>query len=98
MKAKLAVPAVLAACLSLAWWTGTLLKLKSPEIWVLRGGLALLSLAGAGAWLWFRPRIAGQPAAPPGPLPVEREIDLLLREAAGKLGTARLPGGSSIGA
>jgi type VI secretion system protein ImpL len=98
MKAKLAVPAVLLAYLSLAWWIPRLMKLNSPDMWILRGGLALLGLAGAGAWLWFRPRAAGQTAAPAAALPLEREIDLLLKEAAEKLGKARLPGGSSIGA
>ena len=101
MKSKLPLSASLLVYLLLAWWMGSLLKLKSPEIWILRGGLALLGMAGAAAWLWLQPRITGKPAARPAaaaePLPVEREIDLLVNEAAERLRSARLHGGSSIG-
>src|SRR5262245_21550640 len=101
MKPKLAIGGTLLVYLLLAWWMGSLLKLKSPEIWLLRAGLVLLGLVAAAAWAWFQPRISRKPAARPAaaaePLPVEREIDLLLGEAAERLRKARRHGGASMG-
>jgi hypothetical protein len=36
MKPKLAIGGTLLVYFLLAWWVGSLLKLKSPEIWILR--------------------------------------------------------------
>lgn len=101
MKPKLAVSGSLLIYLLLAWWMGSLLQLKSPEIWILRGGLALIGVAAVAVWLWFQPRIASkpavQPAGPAEPLPVEREIHLLLAEAEQRMRKARRHGGARIG-
>src|SRR2546427_9139480 len=40
--------------LLLTWFLGSFLKLKSPDIWILRAGLALIGLAVAALFLWYR--------------------------------------------
>ena len=44
---------VLLAYLVLAWFLGLWLHLHGSDLWILRGGLALLGVVGAGIFLWF---------------------------------------------
>src|SRR5262249_17632481 len=45
--------AALLVYLILVWFLGSALGLKSPDIWILRGGLALIGIAGAALFLWY---------------------------------------------
>ena len=96
----LSTAAALIAYLLLTWFLGSFLKLKSPDIWILRGGLALIGLAGAALFIWYRAKQDRQKkAADPGPAPAGGdELDALLNEAAAKLASARLLQGASFGA
>src|ERR1700693_4888692 len=95
----------LVICLLLSWFVGTWMHLQSPDVWILRAGLALLSLCAIGACVWFGSRQeaesgaaggvgeAGGAAAPGG----NEEIDTLLREAETRLASARLGKGAKLG-
>ncbi len=107
MKSSLLYPlaaVALVVCLLLSWFAGSMLHLQSPDIWILRGGLAFLSLAVIGGFVWYRMRSegkggsaaaaeGGQESAPGG----LEEIDLLFREAETKLASARLGKGAKLG-
>ena len=45
---------VLLVYLVLVWILGGVLQLKSPDIWVLRVGLALIGIGAAAAFVWWR--------------------------------------------
>ena len=51
MIVPLATAAALIPYLLLTWFLGSFLKLKSPDIWILRAGLALIGLAVAALFL-----------------------------------------------
>ena len=72
--------------LTLAWFLGTWLHLHGSNLWILRGGLALLGLAGFAGYLWLGSRAGSGPVggAQGG------EVDLLLREADGRLQASSL--------
>src|SRR5438132_9598176 len=88
---------VLLVWLVLVWILGGVLQLKSPDIWVLRGGLALIGIGAAAAFLWWR---RGQrPAGSAGAEPVDgsNEIDILIRDTEARLAASRISKGSRIG-
>jgi len=75
---------VLLICLVLSWLVGSLLHLQGTSLWVLRGILSLLCLAGAGLFLWFHRKVK-QEESGVGVAAAGTEIDVLLREADRKL-------------
>ena len=48
---------VLVICLVLSWLVGSLLHLQGASLWILRGILSLLCIAGAGLFLWFHRKV-----------------------------------------
>src|SRR5215471_9606865 len=87
---------VLLVYLVLVWILGDLLHLKSPDIWVLRGGLALIGVGAAAAYLWWRRSRQSAGGYAPEPVDASNEIDVLIRDAENRLSAARVPKGSSI--
>ena len=77
---------VLLLWLVLSWFTGTWLHLHGPNLWMIRGGLALLGIAGFLLFIWLQSR--------PGKGPVGgehgKELDLLLSEADSRLQASSL--------
>ena len=45
--------AALAVYFVLVWFLGSLLGLKATDLWILRGGLALIGVIVAGAYYWY---------------------------------------------
>src|ERR1051326_5033882 len=87
---------ILLAYVILVWLMGDWLHLKSPDIWVLRGGLTLIGIGAAAAFVWSkRSRIQAQGGASE-PVDPSNEIDMLVRTAEAKLTAARVPQGSRI--
>lgn len=78
--------AVLILWLVLAWFLGTWLHLHGANLWILRGGLALLGLAGFVGYLLLTSR----PDSGPVGGSHGNEVDLLLREADARLQTSSL--------
>ena len=78
--------------LILDWWIGTWLHLKSPDIWILRGSLALLGIVAAIVFLWFHHRIRKEQASLPGALDLgaTEDVDLLVHEAVRRLRSSHL--------
>jgi type VI secretion system protein ImpL len=72
--------------LTLSWFVGTWLHLSGPNLWMIRGGLALLGVAGLVLFIWLQSHSGG------GPVGGEHgtELDLLLREADRRLQASRL--------
>jgi type VI secretion system protein ImpL len=90
--------AALILYLLLAWFLGSGLGLKSPDIWILRGGLALIGFAAAAVFLWYRAKKEREkPAGDTAPAGGD-DFDALLNEAAAKLASSRLQQGASFGA
>src|SRR5262245_39514475 len=77
----------------MSWLLGTWLHLKSPDIWILRIGLAILGLVAAAIFIWFRRRqqaaadSSGTGRTEPGD---SDDIDLLIRDAAQRLRKSRV--------
>ena len=97
----LATAAALIPYLLLTWFLGSFLKLKSPDIWILRIGLALIGVALAALFLWYRAKKEKErKAADPDPAgaPAGDELDALLNETAAKLASSRLQQRASFGA
>jgi type VI secretion system protein ImpL len=86
---------VLVIYLAVVWILGGVLQLKSPDVWVFRGGLSLIGLGAAAAWIWWRrsQRAGGAPAAPIDP---SNEIDVLARDAEAKLAGAKVAQGGRL--
>ena len=99
MMAYLLTAAALVNYLLFAWFLGTLLKLKSPDVWILRGGLAIIGLGGAALflWYWIKRDREKKLLAPAGPGGGGDELDALLNEAEAKLAASRLQQGASFG-
>jgi type VI protein secretion system component VasK len=76
-----------------AWFLGSLLRLKGPDVWVLRGGLWVLGSIAAVAIGWFLSR--GGPAPKP-PSPAGAEVDGAMATARSRLRSARLPGRGAL--
>ena len=83
---------VLVLWLMLAWFLGTWLHLHSSSLWILRGGLALLGLAGFIGYLLLTSRSDSGPMAGAH----GNELDLLLREADARLQSSSLGRAATI--
>jgi type VI secretion system protein ImpL len=78
--------------LIIAWVLSAVLALHGSDVWVFRGGLALLGLIAAGTILWFFLREPGAPAKG-GPAEVAREdIDATIAAARTRLSASRVAG------
>ena len=98
MVVYLATAIVLVLYLVLAWFVGTWLHLQGASLWLVRGGLALIGLVGAGVFLWFHRKLtrdAGESGVGVG-APVVTEIDALLNQADQRLKSAKLTAGASL--
>ena len=99
MNIYLATGAALLVYLIIAWFLGNLLHLQGGSLWGLRIGLALIGIAGAGVFLWFKRReqreAGGGGSGAAGP--PHTEIDALMRDAEAKLAGARIDGGAKLG-
>ena len=92
--------AVLLIYLVLVWFIGTWANPPGAGIWVLRVGLWLLGLLGAGFSIWWlrrRDKAAGPPDATPVAPALTAEIDQLVREAVRRLKSSALGRGASLG-
>jgi type VI secretion system protein ImpL len=90
---------VLLAYLVLVWFLGTWLPLHGPDRWILRGGLALIGLLGAGTFIWFHRKskakqegVGGEPAYTSG----AADVDLLVHEALRRLRNSTLARGATL--
>src|SRR5689334_14244684 len=100
MNIYLATGAVLLAYLILVWFLGNLLHLHGRDIWVLRIGLGVIGMLGAGVFLWFKHReqkLAAGEGAPDTGGPGHDEIDGLIRDAEARLAAARIEGVAKLG-
>jgi type VI secretion system protein ImpL len=91
---------ILLVYLVLVWFLATWLRLSGSDVWILRGGLALIGLLGAASFLWFhRNAKARQPKGEPeGSAGSEtNDLDLLVHEAVRRLKTSTLGRGASLG-
>src|ERR1700757_2713527 len=80
---------VLVICLVLSWFTGTLLQLHGSSLWLLRGSLSILCIAGAAFFLWFHHKVKRDEEGSELNPAVGSELDVLLREADRKLKSSR---------
>ena len=101
-----AVGAALVAWLVLAWFAGVWFHLEGANLWILRGGLALVGIIAAAAFLyWSRgkevtPALADAKAASKAAAVLGKaekdEIDLLIRQAEQNLKSSQVVRGASI--
>lgn len=77
---------ILVIWLVITWFLGTWLHLHSPAIWVLRGGLWVIGIAGFIGYLLLRPKdeLGAQDSAAGNP-----EIDFAFNEASKRMRAAR---------
>src|ERR1700685_3720563 len=92
--------AALITYLIFTWFLGGMLGLKSPDIWILRGGLALIGIVGAAVFVWYWMKKQQQKSVLDAVAQAGggEELDPLLGEAAAKLGSWRLARGASFDA
>jgi type VI secretion system protein ImpL len=92
--------AILLPYLVLAWFLGVWLHLKGANLWILRGGLAVLGLIAAGAFFWFY-RKAHAEEEDPSEAQLEGDdspdVDNLVHDAARKLRTSSLGSNARLG-
>ncbi len=85
------------------WFVGSFLHLEGSDLWILRGVLALIGLAGAVVFLWFYSRISrqklsmGSAAAGASAGSIDAEIATVLREAEARLRSSNLGRGARLG-
>ncbi len=97
------VPIYLSAHMLVSWWAGTALGLHGTKLWVFRGLLMLVGLAGVGVFLWFKHnRKKQEEAANAATNPAQAgessdDIDSLIRDAEAKLATAQVQKGVKLG-
>jgi len=88
----------LLAYLVLVWFLGTWLQLHGSDRWILRGGLALIGLLGAGTFIWFRKSKANPEGV--GDEPADSsdttDVDLLVHEALRELRNSPLGRGATL--
>jgi type VI secretion system protein ImpL len=94
----LATAIALILYLVLAWFAGSWLRLQGPNLWLVRVGLAVIGITGAGLFLWFRRKLTRDSAeAGIGPgAPILTEIEALLNQADSKLKAAKPTAGASL--
>jgi type VI secretion system protein ImpL len=81
------------------WILGSLLGLQGRDLWILRGGLALIGIIGAVVFVWFYTRISKRAAADGSALlgrGKESDLEVVLREAATRLKSSKLARGSRL--
>src|SRR5271166_1821440 len=90
---------ILLAYLVLAWFLASWLHLQGSDLWILRSGLALIGVAGAGIFLWFH-RKSRNAQAGAGSEPADSsgtaDIDLLVHEALRRLKSSTLGRGATL--
>jgi type VI secretion system protein ImpL len=100
MNIYLVTGAALLLYLILVWFLGNLLGLHGRDLWVLRIGLAIIGVIGAGVFLWFKrkeQKEAAREGSPEAAGPAHEEVDALIRDAEAKLAAARIEGGAKLG-
>jgi type VI secretion system protein ImpL len=96
------VSVALVLYMTLCWFLGSVLGLHGGDLWILRGGLALIGFIVAGAYLWYQlknvvpRRQAGGSAPSGGETGGDGEVDLLVREAEARLASSALGRKASI--
>jgi type VI secretion system protein ImpL len=98
--AYLIITAVLLVYMVLAWFVGTFVNPPGSGVWVLRIGLWVLGLIGAGVSFWFVHRKKKQEEEGGGaelPSAATTELDLLVRDAVRRLKSSSLGRGASLG-
>ena len=91
---------ILLVYLVLVWFLASWLHLHGPDVWILRGALALIGLLAAGSFLWFyRKNRAGQPEQDTDTSDgsASKDIDLLVHEAVRRLKSSTLGRGVTLG-
>src|SRR5438876_4904725 len=100
MNIYLATGAALLVYLIFVWFLGNLLRLDGRDLWVLRIGLAVIGIIGAGVYLWFKRReqkLAAGESSPDTGGPGHEEIDGLIRDAEARLAAASIEGVAKVG-
>jgi type VI secretion system protein ImpL len=95
-----ATAAILVPYLVLAWFLGIWLHLRGANLWILRGGLALLGLLAAGVFFWFYQKIqaeAEEPVEAQSGAEEAGDIDNLVRDSARKLRSSSLGSSARLG-
>ena len=95
-----ATAAILLPYLVLAWFLGIWLHLEGSNLWILRGGLALLGILAAGTFFWFYRKASAETDAPPeaqGEGDDTEDVDHLVHDAVRKLRASSLGRGASLG-
>jgi len=93
----LATAIALILYLVLAWFVGSWLRLQGTNLWLVRGGLALIGVIGAGVFLWFHRKLTHDAETGVGPgAPLLTEIEALLNQADQKLKSAKPTAGASL--
>jgi type VI secretion system protein ImpL len=95
MNIYLITGSALAVYFVLVWFLGTLLGLKGGDLWILRGGLALIGLIVAAAYYWYRVKslasnLPSRGAKAAGDEQAPSDIDVLLREAEARMASSEL--------
>src|SRR5579863_6198605 len=103
----LAAGAAAIVVLMMTWFGPQILHVAGTNALVLRGGILLLGvIAVIGLLLWARSSMPPMPASEDGPAPsagasggaASQDVDILIREAAGKVAAARLAAGAKLSA
>src|ERR1700724_2486605 len=103
----LAAGAAAIVVLMLTWFGPQILHVAGTNAIVLRGGILLLGvIAVIGLLLWARSSLPQQPAPEESSAPTagasggaaSQDVDILTREAAGKVAAARLAAGAKLSA
>lgn len=76
---------LLVICLVLSWFVGSMLHLQGTSLWLFRGSLDLICIAGAALFLWFHHKIKDEGQTSDADPSMGSEMDILLREADRKL-------------
>lgn len=90
---------ILIVYLVLVWFIGSWMHLHGSDLWILRGGLWLIGLLGAGTFLWYyrKKKAAQSPAGTGSGEQSAADIDLLVHEAVRRLKGSTLGRGASLG-
>src|ERR1700751_1501564 len=92
--------AILVPYLILAWFLGIWLHLKGANLWILRGGLAVLGFIAAVAFFWFYRKAHSEQEEPSETSLAEgdaADVDNLVHDAARKLRASSLGSNARLG-